>query len=67
MIDFYENVLLVLAVPAEFDDNAIQIMRECAYIAELINDKNSTNLQFITERKYLHNYNLFKLYFLLDY
>ncbi|CAB4438838.1 unnamed protein product [Rhizophagus irregularis] len=46
-INFFENVLLVLTVPAEFSEKDIAIMRECAYNANLINDKYSKNLQFI--------------------
>lgn len=42
-----------LKVPAEFDDNAIAIMSECAIGANLIERENSErNLKFITERKF---------------
>ncbi|RIA82063.1 hypothetical protein C1645_789124, partial [Glomus cerebriforme] len=36
-------------IPAEFDDNAIVIIRECAFKAGLLNDRYSQNLRFITE------------------
>ncbi|CAI2175026.1 5911_t:CDS:2, partial [Funneliformis geosporum] len=48
-LDFYSKVLIVLTIPAEFDDDAIAIMRECAFLAELMNEKNSRNLIFTTE------------------
>ena len=35
-INFFEQVLLVLTIPAEYDNNDIKIMRECAYNAGLI-------------------------------
>jgi hypothetical protein len=48
-----ENVLFILTVPAEYDDKAIRIMRECMHDAELIGDNLYTErLQFTTERKY---------------
>ncbi|PKK78334.1 hypothetical protein RhiirC2_843597 [Rhizophagus irregularis] len=47
-INFFENVLLILTVPAEYSEKYIAIMRECAYNANLINDKYSKNLQFIS-------------------
>ena len=50
-IVFFENVLLVLTVPAEYGDGSKAILRECAYNAELIGDINSRKLQFTTERK----------------
>ncbi|CAB5355753.1 unnamed protein product [Rhizophagus irregularis] len=48
-IDFFENVLLVLTIPAEYSEKDCDIMRECAHDANLINDKSSKNLQFTTE------------------
>ncbi|GES97255.1 hypothetical protein GLOIN_2v1484166 [Rhizophagus clarus] len=48
-IDFMENVLLVLTVPAGFSDFDIAIMRECVFNAGLINNKYSEKLQFTTE------------------
>lgn len=47
-----ENVLFILTVPAEYDDKAIRIMRECMNDAKLIDDLYSERLQFTTERKY---------------
>ncbi|GBB84451.1 hypothetical protein RclHR1_11010001 [Rhizophagus clarus] len=47
-INFFENVLLVFTVPAEYSEKDSAIIRECAYNANLINDKFSENLQFIT-------------------
>ena len=52
-IDFFENVLLVLTVPAEFSEKSKAIMRVCAFNAGLIKEKYSTNLKFTTERKNL--------------
>jgi hypothetical protein len=52
-IDYFENVLLIITVPAEFSDKAKAIMRVCAFNAGLIRNKFSTNLQFTTERKNL--------------
>jgi len=49
-IDFTENVLLVLTVPAEYSENDKAIMRECAFNAGLISVKDSEKLQFTTER-----------------
>ncbi|CAG8480448.1 3807_t:CDS:2 [Acaulospora colombiana] len=49
LLEFYRQVLLVLTVPAEFDNNAISIMRECALKADLIDTKDSPNLIFTTE------------------
>ncbi|CAG8608555.1 2690_t:CDS:2 [Funneliformis caledonium] len=57
-LEFYTKVLIVLTVCLivfiivlnfEFDDDAIAIMRECAFDAGLINEKNSCNLIFTTE------------------
>ncbi|GES97236.1 hypothetical protein GLOIN_2v1678685 [Rhizophagus clarus] len=48
-VNFTENVLLVLTVPAEYSEKEKAIMRECAYNAELINDDVSLQLQFTTE------------------
>jgi hypothetical protein len=48
---FFENVLLVLTVPAEYGEGSKAIMRECAHNAGLIDDKDSKKLQFTTERK----------------
>ncbi|GES97267.1 hypothetical protein GLOIN_2v1881619 [Rhizophagus clarus] len=48
-VDFYKNVLIVLTVPAEFDEKPIAIFRECAVNAGLLKDKYSDNLKFTTE------------------
>ncbi|RGB33504.1 hypothetical protein C1646_704289, partial [Rhizophagus diaphanus] len=49
-LDFYKHVLIVLTVPAEFDDKAIETFRECAINAGLLKDKyNTNNLKFTTE------------------
>lgn len=50
-IDFFENVLLVLTVPMGFSEKDKDIMRECVYDANLIRNKCSKKLQFITECK----------------
>ncbi|GBB85959.1 hypothetical protein RclHR1_01240010 [Rhizophagus clarus] len=48
-IDYFESVLFVLTVPAEFSEKSKAIMRVCASEAGLIENKCSTNLQFTTE------------------
>ncbi|RIA82252.1 hypothetical protein C1645_809690 [Glomus cerebriforme] len=48
-IDFMQQVLFVLTVPAEYSENDKAIMRECAFNAELVADKCSEQLQFTTE------------------
>ncbi|CAB5192636.1 hypothetical protein RhiirA5_506095 [Rhizophagus irregularis] len=48
-IDFYEQALLVLTVPAEYSDKEKAIMRQCTYHAGLIKDMYSESLQFTTE------------------
>jgi hypothetical protein len=50
-INYSENVLLVLTVPAEYSDKAKATLRECAYNADLIGYKSSEKLQFTTERE----------------
>ena len=52
-VDFMENVLLVLTVPAEFSELDKAIMRECTFNAGLINNKFSEKLQFTTERMFI--------------
>ena len=54
-IDYFEDVLLVITIPAEFPEKSKAIMRICAYKAELVEEECSKNLQFTTERKYLNN------------
>ncbi|RIA94158.1 hypothetical protein C1645_583238 [Glomus cerebriforme] len=48
-IDFYNQVLIVLTVPAEFDYNGTMAMKECLFKAGLLKDQYSQNLKFITE------------------
>ncbi|GBB85955.1 hypothetical protein RclHR1_01240006 [Rhizophagus clarus] len=48
-VDYFENVLLILTIPAEFSEKSKAIMRICAFNAGLINEECSTNLQFTTE------------------
>ncbi|CAB5381354.1 unnamed protein product [Rhizophagus irregularis] len=48
-LNFYSQVLIVLTVPVEFDDDAIAIMRDCAFNANLIKERSSRYLLFITE------------------
>ncbi|CAB5127543.1 actin-like ATPase domain-containing protein [Rhizophagus irregularis] len=48
-IDFMENVLIVLTIPAEYSENDKAIMRDCIYNAKLINNKFSEKLQITTE------------------
>ncbi|CAG8502878.1 16830_t:CDS:2 [Dentiscutata heterogama] len=51
-IDYFKNVRLVLTVPVEFDNDAISIMRDCAYEAGLTKYKhnsNGSNLLFVHE------------------
>ncbi|PKY19004.1 hypothetical protein RhiirB3_468915, partial [Rhizophagus irregularis] len=48
-INFFENVLIIITVPAEYLEKDKEIMRECAYKARLIKEKESKNLQFTTE------------------
>jgi hypothetical protein len=55
-ICFFENVLLVLPVPAEYSERAKAIMRECVYHAGLIESKYSSTLQLITECENIHYY-----------
>ena len=52
-MNFYENVLLVLSVPADYSKKELAIMRKCAYKADLTNEENSEYLQFTTEREYM--------------
>jgi hypothetical protein len=49
-VDLYKNVLLILSVPAEYSEKEKAIMRECAYLAKLIEDQDTEFLQFTTER-----------------
>ncbi|PKC12223.1 actin-like ATPase domain-containing protein [Rhizophagus irregularis] len=46
---FLEKVLIIITVPAEYSEKDKGIMRECAYRAGLIKERESKNLQFTTE------------------
>ncbi|PKY53605.1 hypothetical protein RhiirA4_471932 [Rhizophagus irregularis] len=48
-IRFFEHVLLVISIPAEFDDVAKDTMRKCLYNAGLSNSKESNKIEFTTE------------------
>jgi hypothetical protein len=50
-INFFEDVLIVLPIPAKYSEKAKFIMRQSIYNAELIGDSDSSRLQFITERE----------------
>ncbi|GBB86778.1 hypothetical protein RclHR1_01320013 [Rhizophagus clarus] len=45
----WHQVLLVLAVPAEFPEKSKAILRKCAYDADLITNLKTNKLQFTTE------------------
>ncbi|RIA95889.1 hypothetical protein C1645_733658 [Glomus cerebriforme] len=60
-IDSFDNVLLVLTVPAEWSSNSVYIMRECVHKAELIGERDSKNLQFTTEPEAVAIYCMDKL------
>ncbi|CAB5203896.1 unnamed protein product [Rhizophagus irregularis] len=66
--NFFENVLIIMPIPAEYNDKAIAIMRECAYNACLINEKGSLRLQFITkhEAASVHCINVLREYNISD-
>ncbi|RIB24215.1 hypothetical protein C2G38_2169221 [Gigaspora rosea] len=48
-VDFLNQVLLVITVPADFSEKTKKIMKECMYDADLIKSKDTTNVQFTTE------------------
>ncbi|GES81267.1 hypothetical protein GLOIN_2v1502209 [Rhizophagus clarus] len=48
-IIFFEHVLLVVSIPAEFDDKAKDTMRKCLYSAGLTDSKESNKVEFTTE------------------
>ncbi|UZO18631.1 uncharacterized protein OCT59_009943 [Rhizophagus irregularis] len=48
-VNFYENVLLIISVPADYSKKELAIMRECSLEAELIRKENIEYLQFTTE------------------
>ncbi|CAG8696780.1 6329_t:CDS:2, partial [Dentiscutata erythropus] len=49
MVDFYNQVCIIMTIPAEFDATAISTMRTCAHKAGLVEQKDSPNLLFTTE------------------
>jgi hypothetical protein len=52
LIDLDLMTYYLLKVPAEFNDDAIAIMRDCAFNAGLMKERDSKYLIFTTERKY---------------
>ncbi|CAI2162478.1 10849_t:CDS:2 [Funneliformis geosporum] len=48
-LNFFENVVLVISIPAEFDDRAKDTMRKCLYDAGLTDSKKSNKVEFTTE------------------
>ncbi|CAB4437241.1 unnamed protein product [Rhizophagus irregularis] len=52
-LDFYSQVLIVITIPVEFDDDAIETMRDCAFNAGLMKKRDSECLRFITEQNKL--------------
>ncbi|RIA97901.1 hypothetical protein C1645_801496 [Glomus cerebriforme] len=48
-IRFFDHVLLVISIPAEFDDRVIDTMRKCLNNAGLTNSKDSKKVEFTTE------------------
>ncbi|RGB33590.1 hypothetical protein C1646_743233 [Rhizophagus diaphanus] len=48
-INLFEHVLLIISIPAEFDDRAKDTMRKCLYNAGLTNSKESKQVEFTTE------------------
>ncbi|CAG8526596.1 3649_t:CDS:2, partial [Acaulospora morrowiae] len=55
-VDFYNNVHLILTVPAEWSNREIDIMRECVFNASLIKKKDFSNLDFVTEHEAVAHY-----------
>lgn len=51
-VNYFENVLLVLTIPADYSEKDKYIMRKCTHNAKLIKNKSSQKLQFITECKF---------------
>ncbi|PKY63079.1 hypothetical protein RhiirA4_432931, partial [Rhizophagus irregularis] len=47
--NYFENVLLVFTVPAEYSEKDKDILRECTHNVKLIKNKSSEKLQFIAE------------------
>ncbi|CAJ0626541.1 4117_t:CDS:2 [Entrophospora sp. SA101] len=48
-IDFKNDVLLIITMPADYSEQAKAIMRECVFNADMISDLDSEKLQFTTE------------------
>ncbi|GBB98870.1 hypothetical protein RclHR1_03350001 [Rhizophagus clarus] len=48
-VDYFENVLLIITIPADYSERDKVIMRQCVFNANLIESINSENLQFTTE------------------
>ncbi|CAB5355920.1 unnamed protein product [Rhizophagus irregularis] len=48
-VNYFENVLLILTVPADYSEKDKDILRECTHNGKLIKNKSSEKLQFITE------------------
>ncbi|RHZ69020.1 hypothetical protein Glove_291g45 [Diversispora epigaea] len=48
-LDFFNQILLIMTVPAEYSHRDKQTMRECAHLAGLIGTLNSETLQFTSE------------------
>ncbi|CAB4408735.1 unnamed protein product [Rhizophagus irregularis] len=48
-ISFFKHVLIVISIPAEFDDRARNTMRQCLYDAGLTDCKESKKVEFTTE------------------
>ncbi|CAG8586674.1 1928_t:CDS:2, partial [Scutellospora calospora] len=48
-VDFFNNVLIVFTVPAEYSEKSKGILRQCIYNAGLIGSSTSEKLQFSTE------------------
>ncbi|CAG8720180.1 20778_t:CDS:10, partial [Dentiscutata erythropus] len=51
-VDFMNQILLIMAVPAEFSEQANATIRECVYKAGLISTQYSESLQLPTEREF---------------
>ncbi|CAG8479155.1 11587_t:CDS:2 [Ambispora gerdemannii] len=48
-LNFEEDVLLVMAVPSEYNEELLETMRRCAFEAGLISSITSENLEFIQD------------------
>ncbi|GES81271.1 hypothetical protein GLOIN_2v1030945 [Rhizophagus clarus] len=52
-IKFFEHVLLIISIPAEFDDKAKDTKRKCLYNAGLTDSKRSNKVEFTTEPSFI--------------